>query len=176
VLVGEQPGDEEDKAGLPFVGPAGRVLRAALAVAGIAEGEVYITNAVKHFNWEPRGKRRMHKTPRQREIEACNAWLAAEIARIQPRVVVALGRTALAALHPEQPLKIADARTRPLTLRSGTPLVVTFHPAALLRAFDDRQHRTMREAFETDLRRAAGIAQAASSDAGPAVGDAGASP
>src|SRR6266581_7449286 len=98
MLVGEQPGDQEDLAGKPFVGPAGRVLDEALEKAGINRKEVYVTNAVKHFSWEPRGKRRMHKTPAQQEIAACQDWLAAELRLIRPDLIVALGGTAVRAL------------------------------------------------------------------------------
>src|ERR1700753_1213728 len=95
MLVGEQPGDEEDKRGHPFVGPAGRVLHSAMLEAGLDRTQVYLTNAVKHFKWEPRGKRRLHKRPDVREIQACNVWLAQEIVKIKPRGIVAVGATAL---------------------------------------------------------------------------------
>src|SRR6267142_1859952 len=94
MLVGEQPGDEEDRKGLPFVGPAGRLLERALEAAGVERERVYITNAVKHFKWQLRGKRRLHKTPAQREIDACHQWLEREIAAVQPHVIVCLGSTA----------------------------------------------------------------------------------
>ena len=94
MIVGEQPGDAEDRQGHPFVGPAGRVLDEGLAAAGLDRRQVYVTNAVKHFKWEPRGKRRLHKTPAQREIDACHQWLEQEIATVQPHVLVALGATA----------------------------------------------------------------------------------
>src|SRR3954449_2427161 len=98
MLVGEQPGDEEDKKGLPFVGPAGRLLDRALEAAGVEREHLYVTNAVKHFKWEPRGKRRLHKTPAQREIDACHQWIEGEIRSVQPRVIVCLGATAARAL------------------------------------------------------------------------------
>jgi DNA polymerase len=98
MLVGEQPGDEEDRKGLPFVGPAGRLLDRALEAAGVDREHLYVTNAVKHFKWEPRGKRRLHKTPAQREIDACHQWLEREIKNIKPQVIVALGSTAAKAL------------------------------------------------------------------------------
>src|SRR3954453_23341456 len=98
MLVGEQPGDEEDRRGEPFVGPAGRLLDRALEAAGVDRSTLYVTNAVKHFKWEPRGKRRLHKTPAQREIEACHQWLEGEIRVVRPRVIVCLGATAAKAL------------------------------------------------------------------------------
>src|SRR3954463_16269198 len=98
MLVGEQPGDEEDRKGLPFVGPAGRLLDRALEAAGVDREHLYVTNAVKHFKWEQRGKRRLHKTPAQREIDACHQWLEGEIAALRPQVIVCLGATAARAL------------------------------------------------------------------------------
>lgn len=133
MLVGEQPGDEEDLAGTPFVGPAGRLLAKALEEAGVDTSHVYVTNAVKHFKWEPRGKRRIHKTPAQREIDACHVWLDGEIARERPRVLVALGATALGALL-ERKLAIRAAREEVLQHASGARLVATYHPSAALRA------------------------------------------
>jgi DNA polymerase len=133
MLVGEQPGDEEDLAGEPFVGPAGRLLAKALAEAGIEPARVYVTNAVKHFKWEPRGKRRIHKTPAQREVDACHVWLDGEIAKARPRVLVALGATALTALM-EHKMAIRDARTQALAHASGARVFATYHPSAALRA------------------------------------------
>jgi len=133
MLVGEQPGDEEDLAGEPFVGPAGRLLAKALDEARIDPARVYVTNAVKHFKWEPRGKRRIHKTPAQREVEACHAWLDEEIARVRPRVLVALGATALVAVL-ERKMSIRDARSAALGHPSGARVFATYHPSAALRA------------------------------------------
>ena len=133
MLVGEQPGDEEDLAGEPFVGPAGRLLAKALDEAGVDPARVYVTNAVKHFKWEPRGKRRIHKTPAQREVEACHAWLDEEIARVRPRVLVALGATALTALL-ERKISIRDARGQALAHPGGARIFATYHPSAALRA------------------------------------------
>jgi DNA polymerase len=133
MLVGEQPGDEEDLAGEPFVGPAGRLLAKALSEAGIEPARIYVTNAVKHFKWEPRGKRRIHKTPAQREVEACHVWLEGEIAKVRPRVLVALGATALASLM-EQRISIRAARERHLALPGGLRVIATYHPSAALRA------------------------------------------
>src|SRR3954451_12265971 len=106
MFVGEQPGDEEDKAGRPFVGPAGRVLDEAMERAGIDRSAAYVTNAVKHFKWEPRGKRRMHKTPAQREIDACHYWMDRETADIDPKVIVALGATALKSVLSDSKAKL----------------------------------------------------------------------
>jgi uracil-DNA glycosylase len=133
MLVGEQPGDEEDLAGEPFVGPAGRLLAKALDEAAIDPARVYVTNAVKHFKWEPRGKRRIHKTPAQREVAACHAWLDDEIARVRPRVLVALGATALVAVL-ERKMSIRDARGATLVHPSGARVLATYHPSAALRA------------------------------------------
>jgi uracil-DNA glycosylase len=150
MLVGEQPGDEEDLKGLPFVGPAGRLLDRALAAAGIDRQTVYVTNAVKHFKWEPRGKRRMHKTPAQAEVAACIDWLEQEIAQAQPRVIVALGATALSALLRRRE-SIAAARSAQLTHACGARIVATYHPAAILRAQPDMEAQ-MFAALCSDLR------------------------
>jgi uracil-DNA glycosylase family protein len=157
LLVGEQPGDEEDLQGRPFVGPAGRLLRTLLDEAGIAIDSVYVTNAVKHFFFELRGKRRIHKTPLQRHIAACHAWLDAELARAQPAVVVTLGATALAAVYGKK-IAIADARTQSLATPQGTPLVATYHPSAALRAPDADARAKLRETLIADLLRAARMA------------------
>lgn len=132
MLVGEQPGDREDLAGKPFVGPAGALLEQALKECGIARAEVYITNAVKHFKWELRGKRRMHKTPAQKEIDACHPWLERELAVVKPRLVIALGATALRSLLGHT-MPIQENRGKLLRLADDTPLVVTVHPSFLLR-------------------------------------------
>jgi DNA polymerase len=157
MLVGEQPGDEEDVQGRPFVGPAGRLLRKLLDEAGIAVERVFLTNAVKHFFFEPRGKRRIHKTPLQRHIAACHAWLDGELARVRPAVIVTLGATALAAVHGSK-LAIAEARTRKLQDPRGTPIVATYHPSAVLRVPDDEAKAKLRATLIADLRRAARIA------------------
>jgi uracil-DNA glycosylase len=157
MLVGEQPGDEEDRQGLPFVGPAGRLLRSMLAAADIDVDRVYLTNAVKHFGWEPRGKRRIHKTPAQRQIEACHAWLASEIAHVRPRVIVALGATALLALLGQR-ITLREARKMRLSLPDGTPVVAAFHPSAVLRAPDAVGRAELDRAPLADLRRAAALA------------------
>jgi uracil-DNA glycosylase len=158
MLVGEQPGDEEDRAGRPFVGPAGRLLRRLLGEAGIDPAAAFLTNAVKHFRFEFRGKRRMHKTPVQREIDACNIWLRREIERIQPRVIVTLGTTALRAVLGEK-LAIIAARERALVSPEGIPVVATYHPSAVLRAPAADQREQLRGVLLTDLKRALGLAK-----------------
>ena len=157
VLVGEQPGDEEDRQGLPFVGPAGRLLRSLMAGASIDVKRVYLTNAVKHFGWVLRGKRRMHKTPEQRQVEACRTWLAIEIARLRPKVIVALGVTALFAVLGQR-VTLREARKQTLSLPDGTPVIATFHPSALLRAPDIATREELTHALLADLRRAAALA------------------
>lgn len=137
MLVGEQPGDQEDLAGKPFVGPAGRLLDRALDEAGIDRGEVYLTNAVKHFKFTlpERGKRRIHKKPSQGEVAACRPWLLAELDRVEPELVVCLGATAaLALLGPE--FRITRQRGELVELETGIPAVATVHPSAVLRAPD----------------------------------------
>lgn len=135
MLVGEQPGDAEDLQGRPFVGPAGALLDKALEEAGLARNDVYVTNAVKHFKWTPRGKRRMHKTPGQREIDACEYWLEQEVRRHGPRVIVALGATALKAVLGDSHARLQDAFDKPI--EHGEHLVVaTYHPSFALRAPD----------------------------------------
>jgi DNA polymerase len=158
MLVGEQPGDEEDREGRPFVGPAGRLLREIVEEAGIAMRSVYLTNAVKHFFFEPRGKRRIHKTPLQRHVAACHAWLEAELARVHPAVIVTLGATALAAVHGRK-ITITDARAQTLATAEGTPIVATYHPSAILRAPDAEARAKLRETLIADLVRAAKIAK-----------------
>jgi len=153
MLVGEQPGDAEDLAGRPFVGPAGRLLRGLMVEAGLGADAVYITNSVKHFSWEPRGKRRIHKTPAQREIAACEQWLDAEIAALRPRVIVALGAVALRALMPGR-LTITGARGKTLAHPTGARLIATFHPSAALRAPDPSRRDEIAAAIRDDLRRA----------------------
>jgi DNA polymerase len=153
MFVGEQPGDAEDAVGRPFVGPAGQLLRRLLDEAGVDTETVYITNAVKHFSWEPRGKRRIHKTPTQREIAACHDWLDAEIAAIRPRVIVALGAVGLRALLPGK-ATISGARGSSLAHPSGAVVIATYHPSAALRAPDDEKRQELIDALSTDLRRA----------------------
>jgi DNA polymerase len=166
MLVGEQPGDAEDLAGRPFVGPAGSVLDNALQAAGIDRATLYITNAVKHFKWEPRGKRRMHKTPAQQEVAACQHWLLQEIERVKPAVVVALGGTALRALADWQG-SIDSARQQTLQSADGSRLVATYHPAAILRAPPAEQQRLL-QALIDDLRLASEVRNPPSA---PSAGD-----
>ena len=159
MLVGEQPGDEEDLHGRPFVGPAGRVLNEALVAAAMARKDVFITNAVKHFKWEPRGKQRLHKKPGLTEIYACEVWLEREIAAVKPNVIVALGTTALRALTGAN-LSIKEARTRKLCHLSGALILGTYHPSAILRAPQGGEE--LRAQLIDDLRLAARMITAAS--------------
>ena len=154
LLVGEQPGDEEDIAGRPFVGPAGKVLREALRRAGIDASQVYMTNAVKHFRFEPRGKRRIHKTPAQRHVEACRTWLDAEIDAVRPVIIVALGSTAVNAVTGWRGT-LAQAREGTLPMRGTAAVVATHHPAAVLRAPDAATRDAMLAGLVDDLRSAA---------------------
>jgi uracil-DNA glycosylase len=157
MLVGEQPGNEEDLRGQPFIGPAGGVLDTALTSAGLERSELFITNAVKHFKWEPRGKRRLHKKPDVREIDACNVWLEQEIDRVKARVIVALGATALRALTGST-LSIDAARRQHLTHASGARIITTYHPSAILRAEGVRAEELAR-LLVADLRLAAELSQ-----------------
>ncbi len=151
VLVGEQPGDKEDRAGRPFVGPAGQLLNSALAQAGIDRGSLYVTNAVKHFKHEPRGKRRMHKTPAQQEVAACRPWLEAELRAIKPSLIVALGITAARSVL-QAPVRVTEERGRVLQSELGRTLV-TIHPSALLRLPPGRDFQTELDRFVADLKR-----------------------
>ncbi len=150
VIVGEQPGDVEDTQGHPFVGPAGRVLDRALADAGIDRSRVYVTNAVKHFKNEPRGKRRIHKKPSDAEIDACHPWLEHELAAIDPPLVIALGATAIRALAGHA-LPILANRGRLLELKPTTRMLVTVHPSYLLRVPPESQD-TEYAKFVADLK------------------------
>jgi uracil-DNA glycosylase family protein len=156
ILVGEQPGDKEDLAGKPFVGPAGRVLDRALAEAGIARADVFVTNAVKHFKYEMRGKRRLHKRPNVYEIDRCKIWLEAERAIVRPTAIVALGATAARSLF-GRPVTIAKVRGRVLRLADGTAGFVTIHPSWLLRIEDETDKEREYRNFVADLREAAKI-------------------
>ena len=156
MLVGEQPGDREDRSGRPFVGPAGALLNDALAAAGISRQETYVTNAVKHFKWEPRGKRRIHKKPNAAEIQACLPWLEAEIGLIQPKVIVCLGATAAQALLGKT---FRVTRQRGELIRSekfpGVSFLATLHPSAILRAPDEETRLKENARFIEDLKKAA---------------------
>jgi uracil-DNA glycosylase len=154
MLVGEQPGDKEDIAGKPFVGPAGRLLDQALADAGIPRNRTFVTNAVKHFKHEMRGKRRLHKRPNAYEIARCKWWLDLERRVVKPEVVVALGATAARSLT-GRAVTIAKVRGAPIDLNDGARLVVTIHPSALLRIEDEADKRAKYREFVKDLKAAA---------------------
>jgi uracil-DNA glycosylase len=153
VLIGEQPGDAEDLAGHPFVGPAGGVLDKALEQAGVDRTLVYVTNAVKHFKWEPRGKRRIHMKPRVSEIKACKPWLDAELARIRPAVIVCMGTTAVQSLLGPK-ITIAKAKGQILESPFG-PAVVTRHPSAVLRMREREERQAALNELAEDLKFAA---------------------
>ena len=156
VLVGEQPGDREDLEGRPFVGPAGRLLDEALAEAGIERADAYLTNAVKHFKWEPRGKRRIHQKPNRGEIAACRPWLEAELAVVAPEVLVCLGATAAQALLGRE-VRVTRDRGRLLDSALAPAALATVHPSSILRAPDEAARRSERAAFVDDLRVAANL-------------------
>lgn len=156
VLVGEQPGDVEDREGHPFVGPAGAVLDRALAAAGLERQQVYVTNAVKHFSWEPRGKRRIHKKPRVSEMKACKPWLDAELARVRPAAIVAMGSTAVQALLGPG-VTIAGARGKVLQSPYG-PVIVTRHPSSVLRLREQSERHAALQELAGDLEAAAKLA------------------
>jgi uracil-DNA glycosylase len=151
MLVGEQPGDQEDKAGHPFVGPAGRVLDEALEQAGIDRSKAYVTNVVKHFKWEARGKRRIHAKPNWTEIAACKPWLEAELAVVEPRVLVCLGATAAQALLGKQ-FRVTKQRGEPVESPLAPNVLATIHPSAILRQRDEESRRGEMAAFVDDLR------------------------
>jgi DNA polymerase len=151
MFVGEQPGDREDLAGRPFVGPAGKLLDKALDAVGIDRNQVYVTNAVKHFKWEPRGKRRIHKKPNSIEIAACRPWLDAEIDVVRPEVIVCLGATAAQALLGRS-FRVSVDRGRFVPSPLPSKVMATVHPSSLLRAPDDETRRHETERFIADLR------------------------
>ena len=150
MFVGEQPGNEEDLAGAPFVGPAGRLLDKALAEAGIDRRQTYVTNVVKHFKWEPRGKRRIHAKPNAQEIRACRPWLEAEIAVVKPDVIVCLGATAAQSLLGKQ-FRVTQQRGKPVKSELAGTVIATVHPSSVLRAPDGERERARREFF-ADIR------------------------
>jgi DNA polymerase len=154
MLVGEVPGDREDRAGRPFVGPAGALLDRALDDAGIARADAYVTNVVKHFKWEARGKRRLHRTPNRREVAACLPWLEAEIELIAPRVLVCLGATAGKALFGPSFL-ITRSRGRPIPSNWAPYVTATVHPSAVLRVREEQERRRALADFVRDLASAA---------------------
>jgi uracil-DNA glycosylase len=151
MLVGEQPGDEEDKKGLPFVGPAGRLLDRALEAAGVDREHLYVTNAVKHFKWQLRGKRRLHKTPAQREIDACHQWLEREIETVNPQVIVAMGATAARAVISKD-FKVSVSRGQFVESPLAPYVFATFHPSALLRLQDSTEKEAAFEQLVKDLK------------------------
>jgi uracil-DNA glycosylase len=151
VLIGEQPGDREDRQGKPFVGPAGRELDRGLEAAGIDRGEAYVTNVVKHFKFEERGNRRIHKTPKRFEIEACLPWLDEELKLLKPEAVVLLGATAGKAIMGSK-FRVTQVRGQPIESELAPLVTATIHPSAILRAPDDAARQAEREAFASDLR------------------------
>ena len=151
MLVGEQPGDQEDLTGHPFVGPAGKLLDRALEAAGIDRAAVYVTNVVKHFKWEPRGKRRIHQKPNAAEIAACRPWLDAEIQAVKPRAIVCLGATAAQALLGRQ-FKVSVHRGEFVPSPLAPLVLATVHPSSILRAPDDDARRDEMQRFTDDLR------------------------
>ncbi len=152
MLIGEQPGNDEDLVGHPFVGPAGRVLDDALAQAGLDRTRIYVTNVVKHFKWEPRGKRRIHAKPKAGEIAACGPWLDAEIAVVQPRVIVCLGATAAKALIGAS-FKVSVERGRFVRSDRAPLVTATVHPSSILREPDSNARREAMRAFVADLKK-----------------------
>jgi len=154
MMIGEQPGDSEDKAGRPFVGPAGKLLDKALAEAGIDRNKVYVTNTVKHFKWEPRGKLRIHKKPSATEIRACRPWLMAELETVRPKLIVCLGATAAQALLGAS-FKITRSHGSVQHVEGLPPIMATLHPSAILRARTDEDRHEQMKVFRDDLRLAA---------------------
>ena len=151
MLIGEQPGDQEDRAGRPFVGPAGQLLDRALAEADLDRAAVYVTNVVKHFKWEPRGKRRIHKKPNTGEIVACRPWLDMEIRLVRPRAIICLGATAAQALLGKG-FKVSEHRGRLIESPLAPLVMATVHPSSLLRATDEETRRFETKRFIDDLR------------------------
>lgn len=150
IVVGEQPGDQEDRVGKPFIGPAGKLLDRALAAAGVDRAKVYVTNAVKHFKWSPQGKRRLHEKPNGREIAACRPWLEKEIALLRPALIVCLGATAAyTAFGPGIKVTMNRGEIRPSDF--AIPALITLHPSALLREPDRAKAEAAFAAFATDL-------------------------
>lgn len=153
MLIGEAPGDKEDEAGHPFVGPAGKLLDDAMELAGVDRQQVYVTNAVKHFKWEVSGKRRLHAKPSSREIAACLPWLQAEIEVVSPRLIVCLGATAAQSLL-GRTFRITRQRGQILSLPNHQPVISTWHPSSILRSPDAESRRKMRDELIRDLKTA----------------------
>jgi DNA polymerase len=151
MLVGEQPGDYEDVAGKPFVGPAGKIMDRALEETGIDRKQVYVTNAVKHFKWEPRGKRRIHQKPNSREIAACRPWLEAELQLVRPKLVVVLGATAGQAIFGPS-FRVTRERGKLLSSKFSPKVMATVHPSSLLRQPDEESREREYKSFVADLR------------------------
>ncbi len=151
LFIGEQPGNDEDLQGRPFVGPAGRLLDQALEETGIDRRQTYVTNVVKHFKWEPRGKRRIHKKPNSTEIEACKPWLEAEIAAVKPRVIVCLGATAAQTLLGKE-FRVSRQRGQPIPSPLAHTVIATVHPSSILRAPDEQTRRSEMQRFIDDLK------------------------
>lgn len=151
MLVGEQPGDQEDLAGKPFVGPAGQIFNRALEEAGIDRDKVYVTNAVKHFKWEPRGKRRIHQKPNSREIAACRPWMEAELRLVRPKLLVCLGATASQAVFGPS-FRVTRERGKVLESPFARKVVATVHPSSLLRQPDEESREREYKLFVKDLR------------------------
>ena len=151
MLLGEQPGDQEDMAGKPFVGPAGKLLDRALEKAGIKRDEVYVTNAVKHFKWEPRGKRRIHQKPNSREIAACRPWVEAELRLVRPELLVCLGATAAQSIFGPS-FRVTRERGKVLQSELAPKVLATVHPSALLRQPDEESREREYAHFVADLR------------------------
>jgi DNA polymerase len=158
MFVGEQPGDQEDLQGRPFVGPAGKLLDSALEEAGINREKTYITNAVKHFKWEPRGKRRIHKKPNNAEIAACRPWLDAEIAILQPQVIVCLGATAAQALLGRD-FRVTQSRGQLMKSPVAPFIMATVHPSSILRSPDEDSRHAEMQYFIADLKKLAKFAR-----------------
>jgi len=158
MLIGEQPGDAEDIAGHPFVGPAGKLLDRALEEAGVVRSEVYVTNAVKHFKWEPRGKRRIHRKPNSAEIAACRPWLDSEIASIRPKVIVCLGATAAQALLGKD-FRVTQHRGEFIESTLAPYVAATVHPSSILRAPDENARHEEMARFIADLKKIARVLQ-----------------
>lgn len=160
MMVGEQPGDQEDRMGRPFVGPAGRILDLALSKAGIERSEVYVTNVVKHFKWSPaeRGKRRIHKKPRYSEIHACRPWLDAELEAVRPQILVCLGASAAQSLLGRE-FRVSQQRGQIVESTLAPYVIATVHPSSILRAQDENSRHFQMEAFIRDLKKVAQLLQ-----------------
>ncbi len=150
VMVGEQPGDEEDRAGRPFVGPAGRLLDEMLEKVGLDRSQAYVTNAVKHFKWEPRGKRRLHSKPNRDEIDACRGWMSAELEVVKPKMILCLGATAAQSFAGAK-FRVQRDRGKPMATPWAPWWMATYHPSALLRAPDPEARQRMEDEFLADL-------------------------